>query len=183
MTSYLQTVEVHLPNTTRPVYTMEMRPVCPVPLEKGQPCRVTKEDGTVITWCHDGTITMDFKDTTTKVFYAKPTLQEALTQKGNGNGTFFKFNRDGSVELTAFNNNWFYGAPQDHPAEVGAEIETAHLCVGGNWDLYSLCYGYCDYTKEQIEQDEEDCRCCYRHDYDSGVDDDALGTEGYGGDW
>lgn len=177
MTSRLQTVEIFLPNVTKPLQGLEWLPVCPLPqdADRTKPRRIVKEDGTIITWVENEHVRVELPDGTRKYFPCKPTLKEAVTLP-QGSRSFYKFNKDGSVEFShEREGNYYWGSDVDRPAEVGEEIKP-HECVGGGWDFYDDCQGYCDYVKEQ----DDCCHCCSRHDYPN---DDALGGEGYGYDW
>jgi hypothetical protein len=179
MTSRLQTVEIYMPNVTKPLQGLEWLPVCPLPQEadKSKPRRIVKEDGTIITWVKNQHVRVELPDGTKKFFSVKPTIKEAVTLPQNCS-TFYRFHKDGSVEFSnEKEGNYYWGPDVERPAEVGEEVKP-HECVGGSWDFIDDCLGYCDYIKEQ----DEHCSCCYRHDYDY-PDDDALGGEGYGYDW
>ena len=183
MTSRLQTVDIYMPNVSNPLQGLEWLPVCPLPLnalEMDKPRRIVKEDGTKITWGENQHVYMELPDGTRKYFSVKPTIKEAVTLP-QGSRSFYKFNKDGSVEFSHDKHgNYYWGPDVARAPEEGTE-EEPHLCVGGNWDFFDDCQGYCDYVR-QLDEEDDHCHCCYRHDY-SYPDDDALGSEGYGGDW
>jgi hypothetical protein len=181
MTTRLQTVDIYLPNVQKPLQGLEKVPVCPLPLNAlamDKPRRIIKEDGTKITWVENQHVRVELPDGTQKFFSVKPTIKEAVKLRISGR-TSYKFNKDGSVEFSnEREGNYYWGPDVAGTPEEGTE-EKPHECVGGNWDFFDNCQGYCDYV-HQYEADDDYCNCCYRHDY---PDDDALGSEGYGGDW
>ena len=109
--TYKQTAEIHY-NFSNLVFTsIEERPVPPydllTALEKtGKPqgyYDYTRE-GNFIMWFPDGKVN-EYCSNCVKIFYPKPTLEDAIKYKGKG---FWKFNSDGTVILNAFDNNYIY---------------------------------------------------------------------------
>lgn len=160
MTSRLQTVDIFMPNVTKPLQGLEWLPVCPLPQEedKSKPRCIVKEDGTIITWSENGSVCVDLPDGTYKYFGYKPTLNEALTLS-QGRGCSYKFNKDGSVEHSDPSwGNYYWGPDQERPPEVGERVEP-HMCWDSMWNFDSNCHGsYYDYDRYS-DPDKYNCRC------------------------
>lgn len=107
----IQTVVIHMPNSTRKFYGMEHRPIPPSHWTNDYNITITKLDGTIMTWDTDGFVTKTFTDGSEKIWHPKPTINEAVLFQSdhkdccNEVKTYFQFNPDGSVI------SYFYSAP------------------------------------------------------------------------
>jgi hypothetical protein len=111
MKTWLQTVDVHFKNSSKVYHTLELAPV-----PKGGKCSYINDDVVYndsvikIVWEWDGTITQTEKETgTVKIWYARPTLADAIAYK-DGDGGFFQFHRDGSVEAYCYDGSYYWSA-------------------------------------------------------------------------
>lgn len=185
MKSCVATVFLYFPGTDRKILGTEMIPVCPIEKDEDplKPRRVALEDSH-ITWYSDS-VRQVFKDGRAKTWYYKPTLADAISYTKHclliKDGGYFQFRSDGSIVAHCYSENYYWGPMVDAAAVEGTVVEP-HECVGGGWDYDDDCQGYCVYM---AQQNHCDCECCNGDDDDrwSGVDDDAYGNEGYGGDW
>jgi hypothetical protein len=162
MMSRLQTIDIYLPNVEMPLHGLEWIPVCPLPLDetdKTKPRRIVKEDGTKITWVENEHVRVELPDGTQKYFPCKPTMKEAIILP-HGPRSFYKFNKDGSVEYSDFTwGNYYWGPDTERPAEVGEKIEP-HKCLDGMWDFYDTCHrSYYDNCDRYSDPDKYNCRC------------------------
>lgn len=192
MTTYEQTVEIKKAGIDDAIfYGMEDYPVCPVSLEESKDehgkfkpvqYRVAcpgKEHFT-ITW-YEGSVFQEFADGTTKAWWNKPTLAEAVTYNKrrfwNELPGFWKFNSDGSVYAKIYHGNYFWGpsrAVEKHFLEgmlEHAQRDEPHWCIAGHrWDFDTNCQMQCVYAEEMLqrypswesddEYDSDDGWCC-----------------------
>jgi len=111
MKTWLQTVDVHFKNSSKVYHTLELAPI-----PKGGKCSYINDDVVYndsvkkIVWEWDGTITETEKETgTLKIWYPRPTLADAIAYVC-GDGGFFQFHRDGSVEAYCYDACYYWSA-------------------------------------------------------------------------
>lgn len=124
MASMLQTVDVQFPNSSLVFNTLELVPVNPNPYT----CAI-KTDHSVIAWHDDGTVTEKTADGTLKVWFAKPTLADAIHSNPMEKGSYFKFNSDGSVEAYWYSTCYYWSAPKDAPPVQGTPVYQCSECT------------------------------------------------------
>ncbi len=122
MASMLQTVDVQFPNSSLVFNTLELVPVNPNPYT----CTIKTVGGSVISWHDDGTVTEKIADGTQKVWFAKPTLADAIDSKAKG--SYFKFNSDGSVEAYWYSTCYYWSGPKDAPPVQGTPVYQCSEC-------------------------------------------------------
>lgn len=129
-TTTLQTAEVHLPDSPFSVYTLETCPTLPKEEESLlKECAVRKQlpNGTKIVWTPQGNVEQYGHNGILKVWYAKPTLKEAVLSSGKMSfPTMFQFKSDGSMYARLRGIPYCWAARQGQPV-LGP---------------YELAYGY-----------------------------------------
>ena len=109
--SQMQTVEIHHPRAPFCVFGMEVAPVLEFELSSDDtPVRVTRQDGSKVHWYPNGNVQMNMTDGTCKVWYRRPTLQDAVKSNAAGR-KFFQFNRDGSLISYLAGSPYYWGPP------------------------------------------------------------------------
>ena len=99
---------------------MELAPVPPPHMEelrKTGPIR-QKDSRKIIVWHPDGTVVMYIlAERTTKTWYAKPTLGNAVAYRGKGSS--FQFHKDGAVTAWCWNEPYYWSAPTPVAPQFG----------------------------------------------------------------
>ena len=150
MSSMLQTVDVQFPNSSLVFNTLELVPVNP----KTYTCTI-KTPSSVISWHDDGTVTEKAADGTLKVWFAKPTLADAVNCKSKS--SFFKFNKDSSVEAYWYSTSYYWSAPKDAEPVQGTSVYQCSEC--GTESEIRFDKDMCDPCGHDIYQDS------YRYGY------------------
>jgi len=122
----MQTVDIMLPGSISVLQTIEMRPLTPSNLWKdvlNTLMPVTVEDvGTLYTWLPNGNITVKYSDSILKVFYPRPTLNEAVQTNSRIYGpTHYRFSKSGSV-IARYGERSYYWS-EDMPLDGELSIE------------------------------------------------------------
>ena len=155
--SSLETAEVRLPNAPFSVYTLEPCPTLPKEEQyRIKEFAVRKElpNGTKIIWTPQGNVEQHGHDGIVKIWYAKPTLKEAVLSSGKLRfPTFFQFKHDGSVFTHLRGITYYWGSRQGEPV-VGP---------------YDLAYIYSE-RSGWLFNDPWECECCDAEDYGDRYD-------------
>ena len=112
--SYIQTVEIYYPKSPFSFHSME-----PIPVNNKIYAKafLDSQDGSKTEW-FDDFVKKIYVDGTEKCWYYKPTLNVALTARGNG--TYTQFYKDGSVIQKFGNQTYHWSAePVDLPESNG----------------------------------------------------------------
>lgn len=149
-TSYMQTAEVSLPDRSLRFYSLEMRPVCPVPKKKDEAVKLVKDDGTEIIWSTRDSVGVRLSDGTYKDFEPRFTWEDAMAHSSQG--TYFRFNKHGCCEASCWGVNWYWGDPVAAEAEKGV-VEFAHQC---KWAGELVFYDECRHRCEGWSDDDAD---------------------------
>jgi hypothetical protein len=117
MKTWVQTVDVTFKNSSLVFHTLELAPLMPVDAEYDDSSSVKyyNNDRSIV-WGEDGTITQtEYECGTVKVWYPRPTLEDAINYK-NTDGGFFHFKSNGSVEAYCYDAP-YYWSPIIYDAE------------------------------------------------------------------
>lgn len=138
MRTSLQTAHVRFSNSSLVFNTLELVPVKPENVfNEKDSVYISKDDGTVVGWHVDGSVTQEESDGKYTVWYPPPTLNDAIEYPTNAG--FFKFNKDGSVEAHWYESNYYWSAPTYEVEPVkGTQILRCVSCGVDNSD------GLCD---------------------------------------
>jgi hypothetical protein len=119
--NWMQTVEIVMPYSSRPIFGLEPRPFLPEGWEHLKKCYDTS--GWYYTFEDDGSVRATDRDGIFRIWWPKPTLQDAVNLRGMG--ATFHFRSDGSVLAeNYFGENYFWGKECTyHRAEIELEDE------------------------------------------------------------
>ena len=150
-----QTVELYIQTSQRIYFGMKAPPKCPQEITVN-PVAYTLPDGSLVIWS-DKVTDQYFPDGSRGTWWAKPTVADAVGAKSHGIG--FIFHRDGSVEASYPQGNYYWSAtvePWDLPegSVPATEITTpdGHYYAVGERKIYMnyvdcpypCCGGCCD---------------------------------------
>jgi hypothetical protein len=166
MTSYMQTVDIMLPGSTTMLQTIEMRPLTPSDLWRDVLNTLTpigiEDHGTLYTWLPNGNITVKYSDEMLKVFYPRPTLNDAVQTNSRIFGpTHFRFSKSGSVVARYGERSYYWS--EDMPIYSQSPIQALNpvTMLRPIWDAASTESS----TLSPITSfDSDDCplkSCCY----------------------
>ncbi len=196
LNTYKQTVEYYLPKLGRTIYTMDLRPVCPVP-EDGTPKRYRTEDGTIYTWWKECVIAK-FTDGSFKTWWNKPTLADAVNYSkiqsnicdctscapfDNKRPGHFQFFPDKSVFAKCYGAEYYWSEPLFTEPIQGVEVEKTHwCCLEQDHTFNEVCHGYCEEMNDgyatSYDSDYE-TYAEYRNRAPSYDEDDGAAAEEY----
>jgi hypothetical protein len=135
----VETMELRMPGFAGPFYTMEPRPVCRNAhiSDYLEVFSENFETGERIIWYNNGNILMTKADGTTKKWYARPTLKDAVQMVANSR-SYTQFKSTGEV-IQVLNDNipWYWGVQN---VEINA------------FEMTDVIY-------ENYEDNEDDCGC------------------------
>jgi hypothetical protein len=169
-----QTVELYFPTSQRLYFGMEAPPKCPHGIVVGYQgvlsVAYTLPDDSLIMWS-DKVIDQYFPDGRRKTWWAKPTVADAVNAESHGIG--FHFHRDGTVEASYPQGNYYWSAtiePWDLPegSVPATEFTTpdGHYYAVGDRKIYTN-YDDCPYP------------CCGGDGCCDSDDDDDLDSSYY----
>lgn len=150
--SCVQTVEIYQPGAPFPIYGFEACPILPNNkwLESTETAvRKVLSDGTKIVWYPNGNVQMYLPNNMIKVWYRRPTMQEAVRSKALGR-KFFQFNRDGSMITFLSGAPFYWSAPVNADAVLGP-FESSYYHPTDGWIFAG-----------------DECECCYHDCGDCG---------------
>lgn len=149
--SYMQTVEVTMPNSTSKFLTMKL---APPRLKFPDDCMCTyqqrhEDKKMTVFWELLDIIRIEYDDGTHEMYHPKPNMNVAINN--NIPGQYYRRHVDGSVEHKYDNECYYYGPDQEvewdmtgiTPVSVGC-----HNCYHAEEDYYD------DYVHEQEEYEE-----------------------------
>lgn len=165
-----------LPGSTSMLQTIEMRPLTPSDLWKDVLNTLTpigiEDHGTLYTWLPNGNITVKYSDEMLKVFYPRPTLNEAVETNSRIFGpTHFRFSKSGSVVARYGERSYYWS--EDMPIDGESPIQALNPVkrLRFNKDLSWKCPVVEDTPTRKSSNndsitsfDSEDCQpksCCY----------------------
>jgi hypothetical protein len=131
--SCIQTVEIYQPRAPFPIYGLEVCPILPTDkwAESTETAvRKVMFDGTKIIWYPNGNVQMYLTNGMIKVWYRRPSMQEAVHAKPPGR-KFFQFNRDGSMISFMAGAPFYWSAPMDADAVMGPFESSYHHPTDG----------------------------------------------------
>ena len=123
MITYLQTVEIEMPDSTVIVHSLELCPIAPL-----GSLALKKSDGSEIYWFPDSTKKMA-SDGTVYTWRKKPTIADALANRDTC--SYFQFNSDGAVFVKYSGTTYYWSKPVSDIAEEGLELDI-HVCPETN---------------------------------------------------
>jgi hypothetical protein len=90
---------------------------------------IKREDGSLIAWYSDGVVLKVNVDGMIKLWYAKPTLNDAITRPNyiNELNYSYQFHSNGSVTARYKNSNYYWSAPMSGIPESGEKIYSTYL--------------------------------------------------------
>lgn len=158
--AYHETTVLYLPNAPFNVYSMEVCPTLPSDiapvLQEDYAVRKNKGRNSYIIWYPGGSVVHIMPDKTIKVWYPKPTLNDAVHSLNTNTRKMFQFNSDGSVMC------FINGIPYYWPASRNKNVEEGPFETG-----------YYDNRRSQWVFESEECDCCecgsnreYERDYE-----------------
>jgi len=163
----MQTVDIMLPGSTSMLQTIEMRPLTPSDLWRDVLNTLTpigiEDQGTLYTWLPNGNITVKYSDEILKVFYPRPTLNEAVQTNSRIFGpTHFRFSKSGSVVARYGERSYYWS--EDMPIDSESPIQALNSVklLRPIWDATPTRKSS---NNDSIAScDSEDCRprsCCF----------------------
>lgn len=138
--TYLQTVEIKMPNAPFKVFGLEFCPVAPTGV------RALKEsDGSTIIWFDDKTVKWSY-DRTILTWRRRPVEEDAMRTLGKGE--YYEFKTDGTVFAKKNGFPYFWSVPMEGTYTEGVTLDV-HICssAGGEYFLRGekclcpTCYG------------------------------------------
>jgi len=145
MSACYQTTDVKLGNAPGYSVAYLQRPIMPfsarAKFAEGYSVKLTRPDGTVITWFVNGFTQIEAHNGDYMSFYAKPSIADAV--HSDESNTFYQFHADGYIDYRG--DNCFYTWSKDYPGvEENGEIFFDHKCGSDIvWD--DECAGHCDH--------------------------------------
>ena len=134
-----QTVDIMYPFSSKVFQTMGFCPRLPNDLVKhwditGQAIRIIDDENSMFTWYPEGTVVKIMADGTTKTWYYRPDLKNALTMTPGG--VFTEFGND--YIIARYGDKTYYWTKIETIAVTEGKIQKGLKLSNGNWSFYDL---------------------------------------------